>query len=98
MGQTHFLERIFKPENFKPADLQLVFSQFHQVSFKKNDYLINEGQVANFYFFVESGFARSYAVDFEGNDVTTNFYGPEDIVIDWRSYFLKSPVKNIFKR
>ncbi|MCI5054754.1 MAG: Crp/Fnr family transcriptional regulator [Flavobacteriales bacterium] len=89
----HFLHKIFKPENFKPEELELILNQFTEVEFNKNDYLIEEGKVAPYYYFLESGFLRSYVIDFEGNDITTNFFCEEEIVIDWHSYFLKKPCK-----
>jgi CRP-like cAMP-binding protein len=39
---------------------------------------------------MESGFARSYIIDLEGNDISTKFFSSTDIVIDWHSYFLKT--------
>ncbi|MEN1784296.1 MAG: Crp/Fnr family transcriptional regulator [Bacteroidota bacterium] len=91
MKDSHFLHSIFKPENFSPEELTLVLSQFEAVSFKKNDYLIEKDKVAGYYFFIETGFLRSYSIDLEGNDITTKFFGPGDILIDWHSYFLKLP-------
>ncbi len=93
MDKDHFLRQIFKPENFSNDDLERVLSQFHRKEFAKGDYLVSEDKVANYYFFLESGFVRSYAIDLEGNDITTNFFTPSDIVIDWHSYFLKTPAK-----
>jgi len=88
-----FLHEIFQPEKFSPADLELVCSQFKSQTFKKGEYLIPFGKTAGYYFFLESGYARSYAIDLDGNDVTTNFFSRTDIVIDWRSYFLKTKAK-----
>ena len=91
MENPHFLKSIFLSENFSKKDLDFVLSHFKQVSFSKHDYVVRVGNVTNYYFFMESGFARSYAVDLDGNDITTNFFGKGDIVIDWHSYFLKTP-------
>ena len=91
MSDSPFLKEIFKPENFTEQELALILSQYHARTFKKNEFLVPYGSAANYYYFIESGFARSYAVDPEGNDVTTKFFGPHDIVIDWHSYFLKKP-------
>lgn len=85
-----FLLEIFKPEKFTPSELDTVLGQFSPSIFQKNEYLVEEGQVTHFYYFLESGFARSYAIDVEGKDVTTNFYSEKDIVIDWHSFFLKT--------
>lgn len=88
-----FLHSIFKPESFTKEEHELILSQFKSINIAKDEYLIKEGSIANYYYFLESGYARSYAVDVEGNDVTTNFYTSGDIVIDWQSYFIKSPAK-----
>jgi CRP-like cAMP-binding protein len=90
MTDLHFLNTIFKSENFKPEDLDKILSQYQRIEFAKNDYLVQEGSTANFYYFLESGFARSFAIDLEGNDITTKFFSASDIVIDWHSYFLKT--------
>ncbi|WP_350284227.1 Crp/Fnr family transcriptional regulator [uncultured Croceitalea sp.] len=93
MVDSHFLYHIFKPENFSKEELGLILNQFEEVGFKKNEYLIEKDKVANYYYFVESGFLRSYTIDLEGNDITTKFFSAQDIVIDWHSYFLKNPCK-----
>ncbi|MEL7122935.1 MAG: Crp/Fnr family transcriptional regulator [Bacteroidota bacterium] len=87
---NNFLTEIFKPNKFEQDELEVILAQFRPVSFEKNDYLIKEYQVADYYFFLESGFVRSYAIDFDGNDVTTKFFSKYDIIIDWHSFFLRS--------
>jgi CRP-like cAMP-binding protein len=93
MEKHPLINLIFEEKNFKPEDLAHIVSQYERIDFKKNDFLISEGSVANFYYFLESGFVRSYAVDLEGNDITTKFFSSKDIVIDWHSYFLKTPCR-----
>ena len=90
LDQKHFLIEIFKEQNFKREELELILEQYHRVEFTKNDFLIREGQVGNFYYFLESGFARSYSIDLQGVNITTKFFGRGDIAIDWQSYFLKT--------
>lgn len=90
MNEKHFLKEIFKEQNFKKEELEEIIQQYQRVEFSKNDYLITEGSTANFYYFIESGYARSYVIDLEGNDISTNFFSTTDIVIDWHSYFLKA--------
>jgi CRP-like cAMP-binding protein len=90
MTEKSFLLNIFNENNFKTEELQKILSQYERKEFSKNDYLIKEGTVADYYYFMESGFARSYVIDQEGNDITTKFFSGTDIVIDWHSYFLKT--------
>lgn len=93
MNQTHFLSSIFKRENFNSEELELILMQFEEIEFSKNEYLIEKGKVTRYYYFLETGFLRSYSIDTEGNDITTKFFAKNDIVIDWHSYFLKKPSK-----
>ncbi len=90
MTEDHFLKTIFAEKNFRKEDLENIFNQYQRVEFSKNDYFIKEDTTANFYYFMESGFARSYVIDLEGNDISTKFFSTTDIVIDWHSYFLKT--------
>lgn len=90
MSDNHFLKKIFNEHNFKNEDFEKILGQYQRVEFSKNDYLVKEGAAANFYYFIESGFARSYVIDLDGNDITTKFFCSTDIVIDWHSYFLKT--------
>lgn len=90
MDDKHFLKNIFNEQNFTKEDFEKILNQYQRVEFSKNDYLIKEGTKANFYYFIESGYARSYVIDLEGNDVSTKFFSTTDIVIDWHSYFLKT--------
>ena len=90
MTDEHYLKTIFNEQNFKNEDLEMILSQYQRIEFAKNDYFIQEGSTANFYYFMETGFARSYVIDLEGNDISTKFFSSSDIVIDWHSYFLKT--------
>ncbi len=90
MEKGHFLKNIFNEQNFDRQDLEKIMGQYQRLEFARNEYLIPEGSQADFYYFLETGFARSYVIDLEGNDITTKFFGPTDIVIDWHSYFLKT--------
>ncbi|WP_118976354.1 Crp/Fnr family transcriptional regulator [Taibaiella koreensis] len=90
---AHFLDRIFSPDHFSKEELALIRSQYTQVHFKKQDYLLREGRTAQHYWFVERGFIRSFAIDTRGNDISTNFYTTGNIAIDWPSFFLRSPTR-----
>ena len=91
MIKDHFLHSIFSLTDFKESELETILPKFKQVRFSKNDYLLQEGKTENQYWFLESGFVRSFVNDTNGNDITTNFYSTTDIVIDWSSFFLRNP-------
>ncbi|MBJ7428899.1 MAG: Crp/Fnr family transcriptional regulator [Bacteroidia bacterium] len=90
MMEMHFLKTIFNEQNFSKEDLENVLNQYQRIEFAKNDFLIQEDSTANYSYFIESGYVRSYVIDLEGNDISTKFFSATDIVIDWHSYFLKT--------
>lgn len=87
------MTHIFKPKDFSSEELDTIISKFNKITCCKNEYLLKEGKTENHYWFIETGFVRSYVVDTEGNDITTNFYTVGDIVIDWTSFFLRNPTR-----
>jgi CRP-like cAMP-binding protein len=87
------LHKIFKQPEFTQEALDMIFPKFKEVKFLKNDLLLTEGQTAQHYWFVETGFLRSFAVDLKGNDISTNFFTTGNIVIDWPSFFLRHPTR-----
>ncbi len=93
MPDQNFLNNVFTENKFSKAEVEIIIPNFKRVEFSKNEFLLEEGKTANRYFFVESGFIRSYAKDVEGNDISTNFYSIGDIVIDWPSFFLRTPTR-----
>jgi len=93
MTEEHFLNNIFGKTEMTKEEKEITISKFKQVTFDKNGFLLEEGKKANHYWFIQEGFVRSYVIDTEGNDITTNFYSVGDIVIDWPSFFLRNPTR-----
>ncbi|GAA4153395.1 Crp/Fnr family transcriptional regulator [Chryseobacterium ginsenosidimutans] len=93
MQEKEFLKTIFSENDFRDEELSTILPKFKKVKFSKNEYLLQEGKTENHYWFLESGFARSFVNDINGNDITTNFYSSEDIVIDYSSFFLRTPTR-----
>ncbi len=87
------LTEIFKNSELTDSELEMILPKFKKIEFKKNDYILREGSIANYYYFIEKGFIRSYATDTEGNDITTGFYSKAQIVIDWPSFFLRTATR-----
>ena len=60
--QIHFLKNIFKEEDFTYEELNKIIPAFKESTFKKHDYLLKEGFTENHYWFVESGYIRSFVI------------------------------------
>jgi CRP-like cAMP-binding protein len=64
-----------------------IASRFELRSFAKNEFILREGKICDDYIFLVEGFMRSWATDIEGNEVTTNFYSPNNLVFEVNSFF-----------
>lgn len=93
MENNQFLSKIFNDQNLLAKDKELIIEKFKKVTFAKNDFLLTEGKIANNYWYIERGFVRSYAVDPEGNDISTDFFTNGNLVIDWYSFFLRNQTR-----
>lgn len=93
MQDRMVLTEIFKNTGLSEKDMQTVIGSFNRVEFKKNDFLLREGQVANEYYFIESGFMRSFAIDTRGNEITAGFYSEKKLVLEVTSFFLRIPTR-----
>lgn len=92
------LIQFFRSSNLVSAgSAEEIANKFSSKEIKKNDFLSKEGRVYNEYFFLESGFIRSFAYDTEGNDVTTNFYASGQVVFEVSSFFNRTISKENFQ-
>jgi CRP-like cAMP-binding protein len=91
--ENHFLQNIYQYPTFGNEDLKIIFDFHQKVSFKKGEYFLKNGQIANEYFCLEKGLVRSYVIDYQGNDITTAFFSNSEIVIDVVSLFQRTPAR-----
>jgi CRP-like cAMP-binding protein len=85
------LATFFPAPAFTAAETAAVVAEFKPVTFAKDQFLLTPGKTAQHYWFLETGWVRSFAVDPGGNDLTTQFFGPGELVIDWASFLLHQP-------
>lgn len=79
-----------------PMPLQAAESiagRFTEKTFKRQDLLLRQGRVCQEYYYLEQGYSRAFTHDLEGNDVTTAFYGPGEVVCELFSFFKRIPSK-----
>jgi CRP-like cAMP-binding protein len=70
---------------------------FGEKNFKKNDLLIQSKKICNEYYFLTDGFVRSYLYNAAGEDITTGFSTPGQIVCELFSFFKRVPAKEDFQ-
>lgn len=78
---------------FLPEELEDIFQAHEKVHFQKGEFILEEGNVANEYYILEKGLVRSFVNDFSGNEVTTNFFADNEIIIEVSSLFQRIPTQ-----
>ncbi|XCF04791.1 Crp/Fnr family transcriptional regulator [Tamlana crocina] len=91
--EASFFENIYDHPNIKKEDYKAIIGAHTKVGFLKNDTVLKEGQFNNAYYLIKKGLFRSYVIDYKGNEITTGFFGPNEILIEVASLFLRMPSK-----
>lgn len=74
-------------------ELNNIVKGYEKMTLKKGDFLFKKGTIVKGYYLVINGFLRSFVIDFNGNEVTTNFYGKEALILEENSFFMQIPTK-----
>ncbi|MBU3024747.1 Crp/Fnr family transcriptional regulator [Zobellia galactanivorans] len=91
--ENSFFENIYNHPNIKKEDYNTIIDAHTKVEFLKNETILKEGKISNEYYLVKKGLFRSYVIDYKGNEITTDFFGSNDILIEVASLFLRIPTK-----
>lgn len=91
--KNFFFENIYNHPNIKKEDYNAIMDAHTKVKFPKNETILKEGKISNEYYLIKKGLFRSYVIDYKGNEITTDFFGPGDILIEVASLFLRIPSK-----
>lgn len=75
------------------ADIETIKLCHEKVSFKKGEFLLKEDEIADEYYLLEKGLVRAFVQDFDNNEITTEFFCENEIVIVPSSLFQRMPSK-----
>ncbi len=70
--------------------LEIITTMFDEVDFEKNEFLLKQGKVSDYYYLAE-GFVRAYTYDTNGIETTTYFYSKDHVIFEAASFFLHVP-------
>lgn len=86
-------KKVYQHFLLSEADIEKISNYHEKVSFKKGEFLLKEGKTANEYFLLEKGLIRAFVNDFDNNEITTEFFCENEIVIVPSSLFQRIPSK-----
>lgn len=91
--KEQILRQVYQHPELSESDLKRIFEVHEKIEFKKGDFIIKEGQTANNYMILQKGLMRSFVYDYSAEDITTNFFIENEIVIEVSSLFQRIPTK-----
>lgn len=90
---TALLLPIYQHPLINEAELRQIVDAHQKVNYQKGDFILQEGKTANCYLILESGLIRSFAYNYNGEDITTDFFTAGELVIDVLSLFQRIPTQ-----
>ncbi|MCT4699212.1 Crp/Fnr family transcriptional regulator [Tenacibaculum haliotis] len=76
---------------------KLLTEKFELIEIKSNIDILTENKTPRATYILESGLVRSYTVDSNGNEITTNIFSPFCFVNDFLSFFKQKPSSENFQ-
>lgn len=81
-----------------PLEMALKMSEILEYKeIQKNENLILENKINALTHFIEEGYVRSFVIDAQGDEVTTEIYGPSEFADNFLSFFRKTPSLETFQ-
>ena len=74
-----------------------IIKDFYFLELPANEFLLKENKISTNTYFLETGIIRSYIVNTEGKEITTNIFSAPCFVNDFLSFFKKQPGKENFE-
>lgn len=84
---NHLTEFIHQSNLVSLSTAQEIAGHFSHQQLVKGAFLLKAGQIPDAYFFLDRGFVRAFAEDTHGNEVTTAFYSPGEMIFEVASFF-----------
>ena len=89
--EGNLFETIYNHPAFSKDDFKEILETHTRIDLLKGQLLLETGKVSNEYFLIEKGLFRSFAYDYKGNEITTDFFIEKEILIEVSSLFQRVP-------
>lgn len=91
--EKSLLFQLYSHPAIHSEELQKIVDAHTPFQFKKGDFLLKEGDIANSYLVLNSGLIRAFAINYNAEDITTDFFSDHELVIDVLSLFQRIPTQ-----
>ena len=87
-------EAIYQYPSLSETERSAIMEAHCRVSFERCQEILREGHRSNAYYLLETGVARAFVNDRRGRECTTQFFGPNTILIEEASLFQRIPARS----
>lgn len=87
------IEKIYNHPALRKEDLDRIAAAHEQMDFQKGHVFLENGKMANEYYLIESGLVRAWLYNYNGDEITTEFYGEGELLIEVSSLFQRIPTQ-----
>ena len=91
---NNYFHSLFPIEN---EIVEKITKTFNYFSLDKNITLLNKDAISTKTYFLEKGYIRSYILNEDNEEITSNIYYAPCFVNDFLSFFKKQPTKEIYQ-
>lgn len=88
---SDIFQLVYQHPLFSAEDIKVIAKAHQKIEITKGSFLLSEGEIANEYFLLEKGLVRAYVHDYNNNEITTEFFVENEIVIVPASLFQRNP-------
>lgn len=90
---SDIFQSVYQHLLFSEEDIKVIATAHQKVHLTKGNFLLKSGETANEYYLLEKGLVRAYVHDYDNNEITTEFFVENDIVIVPSSLFQRIPAQ-----
>ena len=83
------IDNVLTRNGVNSKDVEKFKTELKQSNLKKGDHFIFPGQVSRYLAFIEKGYLRTYHLDENGNEITTEFNQPGTFCSSWYSFYAR---------
>jgi CRP-like cAMP-binding protein len=86
-----FFNAIYEHLLIAKSALKEIIAAHQKINFAKGSIILESGKIANNYFIIETELLRAYVNNYEGNEITTDFFCDGELSIEVSSLFQRIP-------
>ena len=87
---SDIFQSVYQHPLFSAEDIKVIAKAHQKIEIAKGSALLKEGEIANEYFLLEKGIVRAFVHDYNNNEITTEFFVENEIVIVPASLFQRN--------